>query len=63
MNDQDKIKSINDDIKPDKVKALAENIIAECKQQGFTIEEVDFLIAHLQSILGARLVVANQELF
>ena len=47
----------------DKVKALAENIISECKQQGFTIAEVDDLIFKLQSILSLRVTEKNQELF
>lgn len=47
----------------DKVKALAENIIAECKQQGFTLKNVEDLIRHLESAWTVRLFEKYQDSF
>lgn len=38
----------------EKVKALAEDTLAQCRQQGFTLQEVAMLIFELQEELQAR---------
>ena len=62
MNDNDKIQ-ITGESKPDKVKALAENIIAECKQQGFKIHDFKYLQELLNIALAARIDLLEIELF
>ena len=47
----------------DKVKALAESTIAECRQQGFTVREVQELINYLEIELANRCIVVEDELF
>ena len=55
MNDQQQIS--------DKVKALAERIISECKQQGFTIEEVERLTNELEAAYTRRQFEVHKDLF
>ena len=47
----------------DKVKALAERIIAECKQQGFQIHDFKYLQELLDIALAERIYRLEIELF
>ena len=47
----------------DKVKALAESTIAECRQQGFAVREVQEFITYFEIELAHRRIVVEDELF
>lgn len=47
----------------DKVKALAERIISECKQQGFKIHDFKYLQELLDIALAERVYLLEIELF
>lgn len=49
--------------KPDKVKALADYIVAECKKQGFTVRDFEWLYLEMSTILENRTNETYNELF
>lgn len=47
----------------DKIKALREQILQECRRQGFTIYEMQWLLADLEGDLTVRKQECDNELF
>ncbi|MBR3745532.1 MAG: hypothetical protein IKN27_01055 [Selenomonadaceae bacterium] len=47
----------------DKIKALREHILHECRQQGFTIYEMQCLLTDLEGDLTLRKQECDNELF